>query len=153
MFFLRMSHGGIAVVLGAALFGTLLAGCGSSSTLNIERITLGHGGGVTGLQSGYRIERNGIIEEWEIRGGSMQLRSTAKVPASTIRPFFARAGSLRLDTIHIDEPGNMTYWIEVSDGTTNHRLRWSNSAHLPESVAEWYESLRNYCRQAIGGRK
>ncbi|RMF35533.1 MAG: hypothetical protein D6747_02385 [Chlorobiota bacterium] len=144
---------GIAVVVGAALFGTLLTGCVSSSTLNIDRITLGHGGGVTGLQSGYRIERNGIIEEWEIRGGSTQPRSTAKVPASSIRPFFARARSLRLDTIHIDEPGNMTYWIEVSEGTTSHRLRWSNSARLPESVAEWYESLRSYCRQVSGDGK
>ncbi|KXB97069.1 MAG: hypothetical protein AA908_09015 [Chlorobi bacterium NICIL-2] len=143
----------LAVLVGAALICTLPTACGSSSSAPIERITLGQGGGVTGLQTGYRIERSGIIEEWEIRGGSMQLRSTAKVPASNVRPFFARAGSLRLDTLHIDEPGNMTSWIEVSEGTTTHRLRWSKTDRLPGDVAEWYNALRSYCQQAIAGGK
>lgn len=152
MSFLRMSRS-IASLLGAAFIGSLSISCGSNYHANIERITLGHGGGVTGLQTGYRIERNGIIEEWENRGGRLQLRSTAKMPSSNVRPFFARAGSLRLDTLHIDEPGNMTYWIEVSDGTTTHRLRWSNNDRLPNDVVEWYESLHRYCQQAIAGVK
>jgi|DewCreStandDraft_1066081.scaffolds.fasta_scaffold00800_2 hypothetical protein len=152
MSLLQLSRG-IAALAGVALICTLLTSCGSSSSVPIERITLGQGGGVAGLQTGYRIERSGIIEEWEMRGGSMQLRSTAKVPASNVRPFFARAGSLRLDTLHLDEPGNMTYWIEISEGTTTHRLRWSKSEHLPDGVAAWYNALRSYCQQAIGGGK
>ncbi len=117
----------------------------------IERIAVGSSGGVTGYGRGYRIERYGIIDEWELRGGSTFIVSTAKLPASSVRTLFDHTTSLRLDTLDINETGNMTYWIEIANDNSIHRILWSTTDHLPEEVVRWYDSLLRFCRKSISG--
>jgi hypothetical protein len=131
----------------------ILVGCASTgSSSRIERITLGSGGGISGMQSGFRIERSGMIEEWEMHAGATRIRATAKYPASSVRRFFTRAEELRLDTLRIDEPGNMTWWLELSRDGTSTRLRWTNRERLPAEVASLVDDMQTFCAGAISGR-
>lgn len=140
--------------MGAGLLLAFWSGCRTGTPLvRIETITLGTGGGFTGMRVGYRIERSGLIEEWEMLRDSSRIRATVKMPASRVRQYFARAESLHLDTLHLDEPGNMTSWLEIKTTTTTTRLRWSSDHHLPLAVAQFYRDLDTFCREAVEGKQ
>jgi len=62
---------------------------------------------------------------------------------------FDHTVSLRLDTLDINETGNMTYWIEIATDKSIHRIRWSSSDHLPDDIVRWYDSLLRFCRYAV----
>lgn len=93
-----------------------------------------------------------MIEEWEMHAGATRIRATAKYPASSVRRFFTRAEELRLDTLRIDEPGNMTWWLELSRDGTSTRLRWTNRERLPAEVASLVDDMQTFCAGAISGR-
>ena len=131
---------------------TFFLRCSSSTPstyIPIERIAVGSSGGITGYGRGYRIERNGTSDEWELRGGNTFIITTAKLPASSVRRLFDHTVSLRLDTLDINETGNMTYWIEIATDKSIHRIRWSSSDHLPDDIVRWYDSLLRFCRYAV----
>lgn len=135
------------------LVATIAAGCASTTTSSrIERITIGSGGGFSGMQSGYRLERSGIVEEWDMQSGSMHIRATAKFPASIVRRFFVHAEELKLDTLTIDQPGNMTWWLETTSGNSSKRLRWSDRTRIPPELAAFDSELRTFCTNAISGK-
>ncbi len=131
----------------------VLAGCAStSSPSRLERLAIGSGGGFSGIHSGYRLERSGIVEEFEIQSGTTRVRSTAKFPASVVRRFFVRAEELRLDTLGIDQPGNMTWWLEVAHSSGSKRLRWSDPDRIPPELAAFANELKTFCANAISGK-
>lgn len=138
-----------SILAGLAGF-TVLVGCSTFITsARIETITLGSGGGFTGMRTGYRIERSGLVEEWDMLRDSVRLRATVKIPASRVREYFARAEALRLDTLHFDKPGNISFWLEIRTNAAITRLRWSSDTHLPHEIAAFYRDLLSLCQEHI----
>ncbi|MCX7930597.1 MAG: hypothetical protein N2663_07755 [Chlorobi bacterium] len=129
-----------------------LSGCAATQITPLERITLGSGGGIAGIRSGYRIERSGMIEQWETHGESMHIRAAAKVPSTNVRDIFARAAALGADTLQLDRTGNVTYWLELTSARRTVRLRWTDPDAIPPHIAVFYRELLERCQNAIDGK-
>jgi hypothetical protein len=130
----------------------LWLGCATTEPMRVEAIRVGSGGGVTGMRSGYRIERSGMIEQWEMLRDSIRIGAAAKLPASSIRDLFVRAAQLGADTLRLDHVGNMTHWLELTTGSGTVRLRWTDTDAIPPALAALYRDLRDRCRAAIEGK-
>lgn len=87
-----------------------------------------------------------------MQSGTTRVRSTAKFPASVVRRFFVRAEELRLDTLSIDQTGNMTWWLEVTSPGGSKRLRWSDPNGIPPALAAFSNELKTFCANAISGK-
>jgi len=74
----------ISILISVVTFFCRCSSSMPSTYISIERIAVGSSGGVTGYGRGYRIERNGTVDEWELRGGNTFIISTAKLPASSV---------------------------------------------------------------------
>lgn len=126
------------------LLCTLLFSCKSrefpADTTEQSMIRFGSGGGFTGFYTNYMLMEDGRL--FKQADPDKVVVWMQKVSASTRKSCFARVDSLGLKTLDFQQPGNMTYFIDVVEQGTHHEVSWGDGksrAH-PE-ILRLYEDL------------
>ena len=102
-------------------------------------ITMGSGGGFTGLWTGYQILTNGTVNQWQ-----------GEITDSTTYTFYANLTNSKLDQIKsvlndplfsdtkLNDPGNYSYLFKTPD---NDEIIWNNQSKDAQNLTTLYETL------------
>lgn len=127
----------------------VIAGCGSSgsSTKDTARtISIGTGGGVTGLYTGFTVDKNGHFTRWSAEPGKTKVVSDFFTTTPDSAAFFFRyLDEISFTSKEFSTPGNMTTLIETDSLGTNHTVKWGNeSVTAPCEFLNFYSMLKRF---------
>ena len=112
----------------------------SKSKVSFETIYFGKGGGFTNLIEKYVLKENGAVyklteaEEQEIN----------RIKKSQLRKIDQKLITLDFQSISLDEPGNMTYFMEVKSDDHSNELAWNDATDFP-GIKDFYNMLVSEC--------
>jgi len=113
------------------------------------KMTLGAGGGFTGLYKGYNLYEDGRVEAWQQRSGrgdSLLWQSVIGAAAvEGIREGLLESGAL---SKRYDTAGNMTAVVTFDTADTTYRWSWDKTRQGPIELDAWYEETRAFCAQS-----
>ena len=141
------------------LFVTAFSGCcGSKETIREPQylkyeITLGSGGGFTGISEGEMIDTLGIVYHWEGRSFLTSVKKNVDTLSQhqiiKLNKFFSENG---LINYHFKESGNITSFLTLSDSNKDLTFSWKE-ANIPERVPEKIRELFYLINQAVEQNK
>jgi hypothetical protein len=112
-------------------FLLLILGCQpysntSASTLpDGKRYAIGQGGGFTGDYKEYILSENGKVHKYDFKYDREVYFKT--IGKADLIYFMEKIESMSLEGIEMNQPGNMTYYIDVRIGRTSvNKLTWGN---------------------------
>lgn len=105
-------------------------------------ITFGSGGGFTGQSTFYTLFKNGqLYKKKGLRGEHTPLENVKK---KEVLQIFKNYEVLNLAEVNINEPGNMSYFIEFKDENGVHRMTWGGNTTSPSNdLLLFYKLLMN----------
>lgn len=124
----------------------MLFGCVSSENMNSEnknekRYAFGKGGGFTGDYTEYILNENGKVYKYDYKyDREVYYKDLEKVD---LHYFLEKIESLGLDGIDINEPGNMTYYIDVRIGQNSlNKIVWgANLYYAPKELTDFHKEI------------
>ena len=107
-----------------------------------DEIHFGQGGGFTGAVSHYILLEDGRLFQKAWQDSTLTYVDTW--PGLFTRQMFLNYKSLNLDTINVNKPGNLYYFIEYhSRKNPVHRIVWGNSEYQPDdNLVTYYSTLQ-----------
>lgn len=93
-------------------------------------ITFGNGGGFTGAVNQFYLLENGKVFKSGSRQDSMIY--LGKLDKGIVLQQFDNYKSCGFDTMRIDSPGNMYYFL--SDNKSTHKLKWGSNSIIPPPI-------------------
>ena len=104
-------------------------------------ITIGSGGGFTGLVEEYTILSNGQLYYGSGNGNyTMELDRFDK---KDIKQIFNNYSLLGFKKLNIDKPGNMYHYLIFKDKDTIHKIQWGASdADTPRELLVYFANLK-----------
>lgn len=118
----------------------LLLSCSSSEKLIQDpartKIYFGHTGGFTNIEIKYLLLDNGTLFRITPEGPEKAGKLSRPV-RETIRESLQTAG---FESMNVNEPGNMTYFIRVEKPGSVHEVKWSETAGR-EGLKDLYDKL------------
>ena len=105
-----------------------------------KSIGFGSGGGFTGQVIEYVIDGNGIFLKNDKLKSEISVLPNLK-PSET-RKLFKQLQTMQFDTIHFNHPGNMYYYIRLTESNNTHEVIWGDPNHSPPGkVLQFYQLL------------
>lgn len=128
------------------VFVILFAGCMSQynarSPLPEKQILFGQGGGFAGKTTTYRINDQGQVFQSSPYTSSQEQVNT--ISRKRCKKLFLEAEKAYWDTLNIDRPGNIYYFIEIRNRQDTHRIVWGATNYkVSPQVQLFYEQLLN----------
>ena len=123
-----------------------LFSCGTQQNFSSENphtLSFGSGGGFANQTTEYRIHTDGKV--WKYRGLENDSSLLLQLKKGKTKKVFKQAYKLGLDTLVLNEPGNMTYFIELKSEAFDNKLKWSKDKGVAE-VTEFYTTLINHTK-------
>jgi len=107
-----------------------------------DEIHFGQGGGFTGAVSHYILLEDGRLFQKGWQDSTLTYIDTW--PGLFTRQMFLNYKSLRLDTINVNKPGNLYYFLEYhSRKNPTHRIVWGNAEYQPDdNLVTYYSTLQ-----------
>jgi hypothetical protein len=107
-------------------------------------ITLGNGGGFTGAVNQFYLLENGKVFKSNSRQDT--LIYLGKLDKGIVLQQFENYKTCGFDTIEIDSPGNMYYFL--ADNRSGHKLTWgSNTIEPPSVLVTFHANLSRLIKQ------
>ncbi|RMG86089.1 MAG: hypothetical protein D6714_04770 [Bacteroidetes bacterium] len=134
-----------------AAFAGLFFQCKSQKytpeTFPERQIIFGEGGGFSGVVTEYILLENGqLFKHSSLKPGEYEPLKRLKKKAT--KAIFDRLAELRLHKFDIDHPGNLYYFIRITDPEIDHTITWGAADYvLREEIMDFYKSLRNLLRK------
>ncbi|MCC3159036.1 hypothetical protein LJ737_17465 [Hymenobacter sp. 15J16-1T3B] len=141
---MRPSHSNHALL---SLAVALLLGCQRPPTASSARsLRFGSGGGFAGLQTTYELYPDGRLTRRTSTPAAADAPATPlpPPPAAQVRACFRQLDALPTDSLQLDQPGNLTYFL---DGQTRRgcpvHLAWgAPGAPAPHAARALYRNLQ-----------
>ena len=122
----------------------ILIGCISSSNLNTEnsnekRYAFGKGGGFTGDYTEFILNENGKVYKYDYKyDREVFYKNLAKVDLDY---FLTKIDDLGLDGIDINEPGNLSYYIDLRIGQNSiNKIVWgARQYYAPKELITFHD--------------
>jgi hypothetical protein len=97
---------------------------------NIKRYAIGKGGGFTGAYSEFILEENGKVYKYDFKyDREVFIKNLEKVD---LIYFLNKINNLALEGIEINEPGNISYYIDVRYGKSSlNKIVWGKNLYYP----------------------
>lgn len=123
----------------------VLCSCDHSKKIASEQaegsFILGSGGGFTGAYETYRIHKNGKIEKQNADFENYSFLN--EIPSDSAKACFKTLDAMALEGHIFDQPGNMTYFIELEGNT----IKWGRSGHtIRADIENFFERTRKMIR-------
>lgn len=113
----------------------------SSDNNNIKRYAIGKGGGFTGDYTEFILNENGKVYKYDYKyDREVYYKELEKVD---LNYFLEQIEELGLEGIDINQPGNMTYYIEVKIGQNSiNKITWgANLYYPPKELVAFHEEI------------
>lgn len=113
----------------------------SSDNNNIKRYAIGKGGGFTGDYTEFILNENGKVYKYDYKyDREVYYKELEKVD---LNYFLEQIEELGLEGIDINQPGNMTYYIEVRIGQNSiNKITWgANLYYPPKELVAFHEEI------------
>jgi hypothetical protein len=124
-------------------FATILLIFGCKSVPKGQQITVGSGGGITGIWNEYTLQPDGQISVKNSKVDTLQ--KVVKLSKSDTKMIFKKASELKLDTLKLDSPGNMSYFVKFSDKDKfDYKVLWGGEKTPPDSVKKFYKDFMGF---------
>ena len=135
--------------IGRILFFALIfsiGACVSSESLenennNMKRYAIGKGGGFTGDYTEYILNENGKVYKYDFNYDREVYYKTLE--KADLVYFLEQIEKLSLDGIDINQPGNMSYYIDVRIGKQSmNKIVWGDRQYYPpKNLVEFHNEL------------
>ncbi len=131
----------ISVLISIASLAVIFNGCSAKKNLadtpvSFDSIHFGKGGGFTNQTENYAINNKGIVFK-ETKEVMVEIN---QVEYARVIEIDKKICSIHLDSMDLNEVGNMTYFIEVFVGESSHKVNWKEPADNL-NLKEFYEIL------------
>jgi hypothetical protein len=106
-----------------------------------KRYAVGQGGGFTGAYTEYILEENGKVYKYDFKyDREVYIKDLEKVQ---LNYFLERIKELGLDGVEINQPGNMSYYIDIRIGKSSYnKIVWgANLYYPPNDLVEFQKEL------------
>jgi len=105
-------------------------------------IIIGSGGGVTGAVTTYKIYEDGsLFENHTLNVNQPQKKLSVLKEVKELQNQF---DALNIDTIKLNAPGNMYFFVGYEKDGIDHRCTWgANDVETPENLKTFYTNLMN----------
>lgn len=129
-----------------------LFSCQTTKVSTIENfngkvIIFGSKGGFTNSTTEYRIYENGQFEKY--LKSAQSIEPLNRLASNQCDQIFNNFYSLGLDKMDVDEPGNMSYFIQMKNGNSNKKLRWKSAdATVPHQLKQYYKILGQIAKKS-----
>lgn len=100
---------------------------------NFTEIAFGSGGGFTGSVEGYRVLKNGRLMQ-----GEKMIKTISK---SQLKDLLTALESANINSIKINDPGNLYYFIALKNSSSEHRVVWNDLTKDASALKSVYETL------------
>ena len=125
---------------------TISMGCVSSESLstdnnNIKRYAIGKGGGFTGDYTEFILNENGKVYKYDYKyDREVYYKDLEKVD---LHYFLEKIEELGLEGIDINQPGNISYYIEVKIGQNSiNKIVWgANLYYPPKELVAFHDEI------------
>ena len=110
-------------------------------------ISFGNGGGFTGRVVEYTLMDNGQIFKGANREGNVTMIKT--IPKDRTEQIFSSYDLLGFGEQTVDGPGNMYYYVEMTDQNNRHKLIWGDyDAGESKTLRTYYRNLMSLVSNA-----
>ena len=142
-----------------SLLYILNSGCASekkSSVVNDiqstekNTILIGAGGGFSGFYDGICLTKNGDIYSWKSMTGKPDtLNLLFHTSKDSVDFFFRYLDEMGFDNLQLNNSGNMTSFIERTDGESKHRVQWSSESPNAANaqLSTYFSLVRSYTQR------
>lgn len=131
------------IVLGALVISIITA-CRSKQKITRDltqvKITIGQGGGFTGYYIDYIIYGTGKLEKYTSKDEKTAVLKP--MPVDSVRAWVNRMDQINFEGIVLDQPGNMSYYLELQEPDKTHKVRWGD-ATPPGDLHNLYNRIWN----------
>lgn len=104
-----------------------------------RQLRWGSGGGFTGKETTHTLLENGQIFT---HAGEGALTESGKVKAKRAKMLYEMIGTLGLDGVHFQHPGNTYDFIEVLSGDSVNRISWGDRSHpVDPKIKDLFDQL------------
>ncbi len=133
-----MQKNSLIIVL--LLSAVTLSACKTTFT-----ISFGSGGGFTGATSIYSFDNTGKLYKQEKLGSGLtaQPKELAKLKTKDVKAVKKLIAAVNFPTVHIDKPGNMSKFVNLTEGGHDYKTTWSESSSGNTSLDQLYEKLNS----------
>jgi len=115
----------------------------TENTAHTKRYAIGKGGGFTGAYTEYILEENGKVYKYDFKyDREVFIKQLEK---SDLIYFLNKIDALGLEGVEINQPGNMTYYIDVRTGKNSiNKITWgANQYYPPNELVDFHKELFN----------
>jgi len=110
---------------------------------NPKTLSFGSEGGFTNQRTEYRLQSDGKL--WKLKSLEKDSSLVKQLKKKNTKKVFEETFKLGLDTLKLNSPGNMSYFIQIKSKTIDNKIVWANDGSQSNSVLyEFYKSLVNY---------
>lgn len=129
-------------------------GCSHSNKIsNNFCITLGTGGGFTGLYNGYYIDTLGNISTWEGRKFNIASGiSVGKISTSDLQDLNFKIQEMKILNLQFRKSGNISSSISFVKENSVHTISWSGfepDEQVPQVIRDFYFYIKNLINKSI----
>ena len=113
----------------------------TENTTTNKRYAVGQGGGFTGDYTEFILEENGKVYKYDFKyDREVYVKDLEKVD---LLYFLERIKELGLEGIEIDQPGNMSYYIDIRIGKASYnKIIWgANLYYPPKDLVAFHKEL------------
>ena len=109
-----------------------------------------HGGGVTGMYSGYQVSTSGEVKYFTRNAvGQTIQESRITIAPDSIRQLLKPLFSTGIFSHAIQKTGNVSSYFVYRDGNKTLTLSWVKAEDVPAAFQRWYTKAMQRCRQWI----
>ena len=119
--------------------GNLLFANNLDSISEQAYVSIGSGGGFTGLTTEYHLFKDGNV--YKFNSLENQKVWVKKLNKKEMKCVFKKLDALHLEDMDYNHPGNISYFIEKRSGEKVNRITWGGSGTTPEKPQAFYEFL------------
>jgi hypothetical protein len=120
------------------LLATFIFSC--KSVPENQEITIASGGGITGVWHQYTLKPDGQVLHKASNVDTVEVVKT--ISKSKAKAFFKQIEALKLDQNKMDEPGNMSYYVQFSERKKfSHKVQWGDKIMPSDSVKTFYDGF------------
>jgi hypothetical protein len=100
------------------------ATCKKQKSKQVEKITVGSGGGFTGATKEYTINKDGSV--LLLQGSKKEGEGFGKISKKHLHEITRKSVQAGFQSLELNEPGNFYYYIEITEKGKSHRVIWSS---------------------------
>lgn len=120
------------------LSAIVIASC--KSVPENQQITVASGGGFTGVWHEYTLKPDGQVLHKASNVDTTEVVKT--ISKSKAKAFFKQIEALKLNEHKMDEPGNMSYYVQFSERKKfSHKVQWGDKTMPSDSVKMFYDGF------------